>query len=133
MGLVLALKKGKWSKSAELVWFWLRLREFSGLLLPWIGFSKHFLVPNPLVVSHCSCCGFPARNSSPIPAPEPGSWVILRPFPTGAPTASSVQSFSLKLANIQNIKHNIYTGTVTRGVPTPSVVPCGDKRNAYMT
>ncbi|KAL2296638.1 hypothetical protein Nmel_015961 [Mimus melanotis] len=64
--------------------------------------------------------------------PHPGSGAQELHHPP-APTASSVQSFSLKLANIQNIKHNIYTGMVTRGVPTPSVVPCGDKRNSYMT
>lgn len=69
LGSLLALKKGKWSKSTELRGVQAVLVLAEGVLRAppaVVGFLKRFKVPNPLVVSHGSCC----RSQHKIPVPS---------------------------------------------------------------
>lgn len=132
VGSVLALKKGKLSKSAELGGGRVVLALAEGVLrappdVDWI--LEAFRGPKSTGGVPFQLLQVPSTEFQPQ---RPGAGSSSGLFPSwGHPTASSVQSFPLKLANIQNIKHNIYTGTVTRGILTPSAVRCrGDKRNS---
>ncbi|XP_039940794.1 uncharacterized protein LOC120762437 [Hirundo rustica] len=90
VGSILALKKGKWSKSAQLGGghgVVLALAEGVFRAPPRVDLEslKRFAVPNPLVVSHSGCCGFPAQNSRawelghPPAFPHQGSNSIVSP------------------------------------------------------
>lgn len=122
VGLVLALKKENGDNPLELRSAHAsgsRCGCFSVPLLKWIRFLKALMVRNPPAASArtvWSACKYPGQASSRRGNRFPsrlrsklGSWFTLRPFLTRDQTASSVKSFSLKEANIQNIKHNIFT------------------------
>lgn len=82
VGSLLALKKGKWSKSTELRGVQAVLALAEGVLRapPAVdGFLKCFIVPNPLVVSQGSCSQHRIPVPSQLQSPGAGSSSGLAP------------------------------------------------------